>query len=176
MMEVGGFFFEFEAVRTVSSEYDAPRRSGQFRRAGVVPQYIICRSGALMCGGRRRDVVSAHGRALPGLVPFYTYVSDSITTIVGVRFTFTVPCCRDDVFHSHICRRVLRGQGFRSSAVDRGLDGGDAGGLRHSFVFIRAHVPRRSRAEMSISIGEMRLRVLRRGRTGLFIRDVPAIM
>ena len=25
--EVGGFFFEFEAVRTVSSEYDAPRRS-----------------------------------------------------------------------------------------------------------------------------------------------------
>ena len=27
MMEVGGFFFDFEAVRTVSSEYDAPRRS-----------------------------------------------------------------------------------------------------------------------------------------------------
>ena len=25
--EVGGFFFEFEAIRTVSSEYDAPRRS-----------------------------------------------------------------------------------------------------------------------------------------------------
>ena len=27
MMDVGGFFFDFEAVRTVSSEYDAPRRS-----------------------------------------------------------------------------------------------------------------------------------------------------
>ena len=26
MMDVGGFFFEFEAIRTVSSEYDAPRR------------------------------------------------------------------------------------------------------------------------------------------------------
>ncbi len=27
MMDLGGFFFDFEAVRTVSSEYDAPRRS-----------------------------------------------------------------------------------------------------------------------------------------------------
>ena len=26
MMEVGGLFFDFEAVRTASSEYDAPRR------------------------------------------------------------------------------------------------------------------------------------------------------
>ena len=26
MMEVGGFFFDFEAIQTVSSEYDAPRR------------------------------------------------------------------------------------------------------------------------------------------------------
>ena len=26
MMDVGGLFFDFEAVRTVSSEYDAPRR------------------------------------------------------------------------------------------------------------------------------------------------------
>ena len=29
-MEVGGLFFEFEAVRTVSSEYDAPRRYEQY--------------------------------------------------------------------------------------------------------------------------------------------------
>jgi hypothetical protein len=31
---VGSFFSDFEAVRTVSSEYDAPRRSGSCEKAG----------------------------------------------------------------------------------------------------------------------------------------------
>jgi hypothetical protein len=30
--EVGGFFFDFEAIRTESSDRDAPRRSGMLRR------------------------------------------------------------------------------------------------------------------------------------------------
>ena len=85
------------------------------------------------------------------------------------------PCRGDDVFHPHICGRVLRGQGFRSSAINSGLDGRDDGRLYNPVVRLRAHVPRRPGAEVSISIGEVRLRVLRRGRAGLFICDVPAM-
>ena len=87
----------------------------------------------------------------------------------------TLPFCSDDVFHSHICRRVLRGQGSWYCAVDRGLDGRHDGRLYYSFVRLRAHVSWRSRPEVSISIGEVRLRVLRRGRAGVPLRDVSTV-
>ena len=37
MMEVGGFFSDFEAVRTVFSEYNAPRRSKAFKKYSEDP-------------------------------------------------------------------------------------------------------------------------------------------
>ena len=98
-----------------------------------------------------------------------------VFVVGGVRMLATLPFCGDDVFHSHICGRVLRGQGFRSGTINSGLDGRDHGRLHNPVVRLRAHVPRRPGAEVPISIGEVRLRVLRRGRAGLFICDVPAV-